>query len=218
MRLAAFQDTLEQFKAEMIFIAALSLIVILLPVMDAVLFRQGRHNADVAIAMRHRAAGSGRVAAVTTVSSPEGAAPVAPISTAVFVPAGEAVWPIRGRVTADFGRPHWPWQARHTGMDISSGNRAGADVRAFRAGTVEKVIHSGRGLGNHVIINHGEGIVSYYGHLSATAAQEGQQVKAGDKIGREGATGMATGVHLHFEVHRNGTPVNPRDFISGNPA
>ncbi len=128
------------------------------------------------------------------------------------------VWPMNGRVTVEFGVPHRPWQNRHTGIDIISDNRSGAaSITPFTDGTVSEIIRSGRGLGNHVIVDHGEGISSVYAHLSRINVRIGQDVKPGDTLGYEGSSGATTGRHLHFEVRVNGVPKNPRNFIFGNP-
>ena len=69
------------------------------------------------------------------------------------------------------------------------------------------------GYGNKVMINHGNGVVTLYGHMSAVLCSVGQYVNAGDAIGRCGASGNATGPHLHFEVRINGSKVNPAPYI-----
>lgn len=141
------------------------------------------------------------------------------VASAQTVPApSSGVWPVKGYVTTEFGVPHRPYQPRHTGMDISSHMPNGrAAISPFREGTVVEVIRSSRSLGNHIVIDHGGGLTSVYGHLSVIAVATGQKVKPGDTIGREGTTGASTGTHLHFEIRQNGTPLNPRTFITGNP-
>ena len=106
------------------------------------------------------------------------------------VPLSGAIWPLHGRVTTEFGAPDYPYQSRHTGIDITSAHPAGAmQVLAFKAGTVAAVVHSGASYGNHVIIDHGGGLTSLYGHLYSISVSIGQQVRAGDPIGTEGSTG-----------------------------
>jgi murein DD-endopeptidase MepM/ murein hydrolase activator NlpD len=90
-------------------------------------------------------------------------------------------------------------------------------VAAFRAGRVIEPSRPLGGLGNTVIIDHGGGLTSYYAHLSSKLAVVGQTVNAGDVIGIEGSTGNSTGPHVHFEVHTGNTPVNPRNYLRGNP-
>ena len=95
-------------------------------------------------------------------------------------------------------------------MDIAA--KAGTPIYVAAGGTV---IYSGYkgALGNLVIINHGNGVETYYGHCSSLNVSVGQKVEAGDKIAAVGKTGAATGYHLHLEVHVNGTAVNPQNYI-----
>ncbi len=132
--------------------------------------------------------------------------------------AGGPVWPIHGHITTEFGVAHWPYQPTHTGIDISDGNRPGiTPVRPFRPGRVIEVVHSNYSLGNHVVIDHGNGVTSVYGHLAATSVQVGQAVNLDTVIGLEGSTGASTGTHLHLEIRVNGQAANPHHFISGQP-
>ncbi|MFA6749234.1 MAG: M23 family metallopeptidase, partial [Candidatus Riflebacteria bacterium] len=84
------------------------------------------------------------------------------------------------------------------------------------AATNGKVIYAGRrsGYGNLIIVSHANGYSTRYAHCSSIIARKGQQVKAGQIIGRVGATGVATGNHLHFEVRKNGKTLNPVSFIN----
>lgn len=135
----------------------------------------------------------------------------------VNVSADGVVWPIQGKVTTQFGEPHLPYQATHTGIDISSARPIGVTpITVFKAGTVVAVNRSG-GFGNHVIVDHGGGITSLYGHMADIQVLVGQQVKPGDVLGHEGSSGVSTGTHLHFEIRQNGTPVNPHAFVPGSP-
>jgi hypothetical protein len=128
------------------------------------------------------------------------------------------VWPIRGDITTGFGVPHWPFQRTHTGIDIIDHAPSGATpIRPFRPGRVINTIHSSRGFGNHVIVDHGNGVTSLYAHLASIAVQVGQEVGTNTTLGYEGSTGMSTGTHLHFEIRVNGQAADPRQFISGNP-
>ncbi len=122
---------------------------------------------------------------------------------------GSFIRPAEGAVTSPFGMRFHPILRRtrlHTGVDI--GARHGARIRAAAAG---EVVVAGyvKAYGNTVIIDHGGGVTTLYGHCSSLGVSEGQTVKQGDVIARVGSTGLATGPHLHFEVRRNGTPVNP---------
>ena len=128
------------------------------------------------------------------------------------------IWPINGRITTKFGVPHWPYQNTHTGLDISDGKRSGVTpIKPFRSGKVIETIKSRRGYGNHIIIDHGNGITSVYAHLASITAKVGQEVTIYDSIGTEGSTGMSTGTHLHFEIRVNGKAANPFKFIVGQP-
>jgi murein DD-endopeptidase MepM/ murein hydrolase activator NlpD len=129
-----------------------------------------------------------------------------------------AAWPIHGEITTYFGASDWPYQTHHTGIDISDGFRSGVTpVHPYRPGRVIQVVHSSTGLGNHVVIDHGAGITSVYGHMSSTTVQEGQEVNGNTTLGLEGSTGASTGPHVHFEIRLNGAPVNPIDYIPGRP-
>jgi murein DD-endopeptidase MepM/ murein hydrolase activator NlpD len=125
---------------------------------------------------------------------------------------GSFMRPVYGGVTSGFGyRMHPILQVRkmHTGVDISAGT--GTPIHAADAGTV---IWSGRrgGYGLCVFIDHGGGMSTVYGHCSRLGCRVGQEVSKGDVVGYVGSTGLSTGPHLHFEVRRNGTPVNPLSF------
>ncbi|MBF9153071.1 M23 family metallopeptidase [Novosphingobium jiangmenense] len=94
----------------------------------------------------------------------------------------------------------------HAGVDIPA--RAGAAVRAFRAGRVVFAGWSG-GYGNLVVIDHGSGVTSRYGHLKRAFVTPGEPVGTGDRIGEIGSTGRSTGPHLHYEVRRGGVAIDP---------
>lgn len=117
--------------------------------------------------------------------------------------------PCSGEITSGFGyrvHPIFGVRKMHTGVDIA--NQTGTPVKAAGDG---KVIETGRerGYGNMILIDHGKGRATLYGHLSEIDCKAGQLVKAGDVIGKVGSTGFATGPHLHFEVRINGDPVDP---------
>ncbi|MGQ0548600.1 MAG: murein hydrolase activator EnvC family protein [Armatimonadota bacterium] len=119
------------------------------------------------------------------------------------------IWPLRGIVTSRFGfRRHPIFRIRqfHQGLDIAAAQ--GSPVRAAFAGVVLFAGWYG-GYGKLVIIDHGQGTSTLYGHLSAILASPGQQVPQGHLVGRVGSTGYSTGPHLHFEVRQNGKPVDP---------
>ncbi len=129
-----------------------------------------------------------------------------------------AIWPLHGIITTQFGVPELPYQAIHTGLDISDGKPSGTTpIKPFKPGRVIGVIHSGGGLGNHIIIDHDGGVTSVYGHLYSVSVSVGQSVDQGTTLGYEGSTGASTGTHLHFEIRVNNQPVNPHQFITGQP-
>jgi len=121
-------------------------------------------------------------------------------------------WPIRGLITSQFGiRTLGGRRDYHTGIDIDG--RTGDSIRAAESGTVS---FSGyiNGYGNTVIIDHSGGLSTVYAHNSSNLAREGQKVNKGEVIARLGATGNATGAHLHFEIRQDGKPVNPLIYLN----
>ena len=128
-------------------------------------------------------------------------------------------WPMRGGVvTQPFGPtsfvlepPLGAYAHFHTGVDIAA--PMGTPVDAAAAGIVIVVAHTSTGYGNYVIVAHGYGVLTLYGHLLETDAYPGETVTQGQMIGREGMTGFATGPHVHFEVRINGQFVNPMRFL-----
>ncbi len=140
------------------------------------------------------------------------------VATSTNTPANPAVrWPLHGIITTEFGVPELPYQAVHTGLDITDQRPSGVTrIYAFRHGRVIATEHSG-GLGNHVVVDHGNGVTSVYGHLASITISVGQEVDTNTALGFEGTTGVSTGVHLHFEIRVNGQAANPHQFISGNP-
>ncbi len=121
--------------------------------------------------------------------------------------------PVPGNITSGFGyRVHPIYRVRrmHTGVDISASS--GTSIHAAAGGTV---VHAGRwgGYGNCVIIDHGGGLATLYAHCSSLAVSSGQKVKQGQTVGYVGSTGLSTGPHLHFEVRRDGSPVDPMGEI-----
>lgn len=122
---------------------------------------------------------------------------------------GGFIHPVNGRMTSGFGYRFHPILRRrklHTGVDF--GVASGTPIRAAASGTILLAGYSG-GYGKCVIIYHGDGVTTLYGHCSALLVSEGQEIKQGQVIARSGSTGMSTGPHLHFEVRCNGTPVRP---------
>jgi len=116
------------------------------------------------------------------------------------------IWPVNGPITSGFG---WRWGRMHEGIDI--GVPCGTPIHAAASGTV---IYSGwmDGYGNFVVIDHGNGLATAYGHQSAIYVSGGS-VSQGQSIGAVGSTGNSTGCHLHFEVRVNGNPVDPLGYL-----
>ena len=102
----------------------------------------------------------------------------------------------------------------HAGMDFSAPN--GTPIFATADGVVARADAGASGYGNHVVINHGYGYETLYGHLSRYNCRPGKKVKRGDIIGYVGSTGRSQAPHLHYEVHKNGEVVNPLNFYYGN--
>lgn len=121
---------------------------------------------------------------------------------------GQFIWPTQGRLTDLFG---WTGTRWHTGIDIA--NSKGTHVFAADRGYVRQAGWTKMGYGVLIIIDHGNGYWTYYGHLSAVWVRAGQYVEKGQWIGNIGSTGRSTGPHLHFEIRRNREPVNPMDLL-----
>lgn len=120
--------------------------------------------------------------------------------------------PITGRITSRFGNRESIRTYNHTGLDIAA--PYGTEIKAAAGGTVTWSGYKGS-YGNLVIIDCGNNVEIYYGHCSKLNVKKGQEVKAGDVIGKVGSTGNSTGNHLHFEIRVNGTRVNPQNYIYG---
>ena len=134
---------------------------------------------------------------------------------------GTMIWPVLKSgciITSGFGNRLHPIQGvykNHAGIDIAASGIYGATVVAAADGVISLAQYNG-GYGNCVMINHGNGVSTLYGHGSQILEETvvGKEVKAGDPIMLVGSTGNSTGPHLHFEVRINGTPVNPIPFLS----
>ena len=125
-----------------------------------------------------------------------------------------SIWPTHGWLTGTFGGRSDPFShepAFHQGLDISTDK--GESVVATADGTVDSASYTGD-YGNLVVIRHAFGLATRYGHLSAFNVQPGQQVKRNDVIGFVGATGRATGYHLHYEILANGKLLNPLQLLT----
>ena len=141
--------------------------------------------------------GSGE-AAPQPAAKPSAAAPAPAPRGARFV------WPLKGRVTSPFGPS--PKRAHHAGIDIDG--EAGDEIRAAADGEILKIAENPR-YGLMVVVQHRGGYETWYGHASDLFVRKGDNVKSGDVIALVGESGNARGSHLHFEVRRNGRPMNP---------
>ncbi len=124
-------------------------------------------------------------------------------------------WPVDGRITSGFGNREHPRSGEpqfHTGLDIAAD--PGRPVRATADGIVSFADWSG-GSGNLVALEHGFGFSTYYAHNKMLNVKIGQKVKRGDIIGYIGSTGNSTGPHVHYEVWREGKPMNPSNYLEG---
>jgi murein DD-endopeptidase MepM/ murein hydrolase activator NlpD len=124
-----------------------------------------------------------------------------------------SIMPSSGYITRGFGIRPDPFtgiKRMHTGIDIC--NREGTPIYASADGTVKGIRRMGS-LGTTLILDHGNGIESYYGHILKATVRRGQNVKRGDKIAEMGNTGRSTGPHLHYALRINGKWTNPMDYI-----
>jgi len=136
-----------------------------------------------------------------------------PSSSLADLSSTPSLWPVIGHLTSIFGQRMDPFSgegAFHTGVDISS--QYGDAVRATADGIV---IEAGEhaGYGRLIVVDHGFGLTTYYGHLSSLNVIVGQQLKRGDAVGNVGVSGRSTGPHVHYEVRINGAPVNPMRYL-----
>ncbi|MEO6812368.1 MAG: M23 family metallopeptidase [Ginsengibacter sp.] len=126
-------------------------------------------------------------------------------------------YPYPGRITSTFGHRENPFDGSgietHKGLDIKG--PMGAPVKAMARGNVEFAGLRG-GFGNCIILKHGNGFETLYGHLSKILVRTGQTIDIGQQIGNIGSTGRSTGPHLHYEVHRYGQKINPESFLTLN--
>jgi len=125
-----------------------------------------------------------------------------------------SIWPAHGWLTGTFGGRSDPFTGEpgyHQGIDIST--EKGQPIYATADGTVESASYTGD-YGNLIVLQHGLGLTTRYGHLSSFAAKAGQTVKRGDVIGYVGSTGRSTGAHLHYEILANGKLINPLQLLT----
>ncbi|MDP8255041.1 MAG: M23 family metallopeptidase [Candidatus Alcyoniella australis] len=124
-----------------------------------------------------------------------------------------SIWPVKGWVSSEFGIRNDPLtgiSSMHEGLDIATAY--GTPILAPGNGVVSFAGAWG-GYGNTVMINHGQGVSTLYGHLSACLVHSGQKIRRGEALGLIGTSGRSTGPHLHYEVQVNNVPVNPRLYI-----
>ena len=118
--------------------------------------------------------------------------------------------PISGTITSRFGHVSSRRVSKHTGLDIAA--PTGTKIKAAAGGTVTFSGYKGS-FGYMVVINHGNGVETYYAHCSKLYVKAGQQVKQGEKIAAVGNTGNSTGPHLHLEIRINGVAYNPQNYL-----
>lgn len=141
-------------------------------------------------------------------------------SSSGVVDSGDFMWPLDSKyrnITSQFGyrtHPITHVYKLHTGVDISSSGIRGASIYAAKGGTVMKAGYN-TGYGNYVLINHGDGYATLYGHADTLLVSAGQVVNKGDVLGYVGSSGYSTGPHLHFEIMKNGEYTNPLGYFSG---
>ena len=99
----------------------------------------------------------------------------------------------------------------HKGIDMAA--PTGTEIHACKGGTVVSAIAMDYTYGNYVILDHGKGMTSLYGHMSKILVSKGEKVSAGQVIGLVGSTGLSTGPHLHFEIKLNGELQDPQKYI-----
>ena len=126
-------------------------------------------------------------------------------------------FPFNGAITSTFGHRENPFTGEnvevHKGLDIRG--PIGSPVKAMAKGEVEFAGLRG-GFGNCIMLKHGNGFETLYGHLSKILVHVGQQIEIGQQIGNIGSTGRSTGPHLHYEIHHNGEKINPQSFLTLN--
>jgi len=124
-----------------------------------------------------------------------------------------SIWPVRGSIASPFGRRLDPFDGTadvHLGLDIVAS--IGSPVKSAAAGIV-RVAQRESEYGNLIVVDHGKGMTTRYGHLRGFAVHSGQLVSKGQVIGWVGMTGRTTGPHLHYEVRVNDRPINPRTYL-----
>lgn len=121
-----------------------------------------------------------------------------------------SVLPVTGRITSRYGERSSLRRSTHTGLDIAC--NTGTDIKVVSNGTVTFSGKKGS-YGNLIIVDHGNGVETWYGHCSKLYAKVGDTITAGDVVAAVGSTGNSTGPHLHFEIRINGECVNPQSYV-----
>lgn len=150
---------------------------------------------------------------VSTVSEAGAGMRLLPASQLTSIGMVPSLWPVVGAITGHFGERLDPFSgegAFHAGLDIAS--HYGDEIRATADGVIEEA-DKRAGYGRLVVIDHGFGVSTWYGHLSGFNTEVGMTVKRGDVIGYEGQSGRSTGPHLHYEIRIYNTPVNPWRYL-----
>jgi murein DD-endopeptidase MepM/ murein hydrolase activator NlpD len=128
-----------------------------------------------------------------------------------------SLWPVEGRLMSGFAQRTDPFSgegAFHKGVDITA--PTGTAVRTTADGIVIQAEMVTGGYGRLVIVDHGNDVHTYYAHLSKISVHAGQEVRRGDLIGAVGSSGRTTAPHLHYEVRRGGTPLNPSPYLANS--
>ncbi|WP_446008100.1 peptidoglycan DD-metalloendopeptidase family protein [Candidatus Electrothrix sp.] len=124
-------------------------------------------------------------------------------------------YPMRGKVTSNFGRRSDPFNNRpafHAGIDLKG--TIGQKIKATADGVIETSSYERNGFGHYVIVRHGNGYETLFGHMSKRLVKQGERVQRGQVIGLMGNTGRSTGPHLHYEVRYKGKSINPIKYLS----
>ena len=135
-------------------------------------------------------------------------------SQASLLSSTPSIWPVKGFISSGFGPRHSPFTGRlsmHKGIDIAGPD--GTPIVSTADGIVIRSEFNKYGFGNLVVINHGYGFSTKYGHLQKRIVKVGDRVKRGQVIAYRGNTGRSTGTHLHYEVNINNVPINPLHYI-----
>ena len=124
------------------------------------------------------------------------------------------IWPVEGKITSPFGwriHPVFGTRQHHNGIDIDV--PVGTIVRAAAPGTVHQIYEDPEGYGTAVVLEHADGYLTLYGHLSSVLVTVGQYVEVGQPIAESGNSGVSTGPHLHFEVRHGEFPIDPQRYL-----